>query len=229
MDINAFWELIEGARAQGEHPGTRLDWLNAELARRPVADIVDFQLRLDEAKRPADTWTMWGAAYLILDGLCSGDGFWYFQPWLVGLGREACERVIADPDALIDVPGIQRLAWRGTRDWADAEWPEWESLNYLARNVYDLVTGEDDGLFEAMEARGHHSGHDPDPSGDRWDFDDPAEARRRLPRLSQVFPLTGRGERDRRGRVAFERLLAERGQTEEEFCREFGLVSRPAR
>lgn len=98
-------------------------------------------------------------------------------------------------------------------------------MNYLARNAYDLVTGQDEGIFDAMEARGHHSGHDPDPTGDRWDFEDPAEAGRRLPRLSQIFPLTNRSERDRRGRAAFERLLAEKGQTEEEFCAEIGLPS----
>jgi hypothetical protein len=34
---------------------------------------------LDTARRPIDTYAVWGAAYLLLDGLCSGDGFWYFQ------------------------------------------------------------------------------------------------------------------------------------------------------
>ncbi|MEU9018401.1 DUF4240 domain-containing protein [Actinomadura sp. NPDC048394] len=35
----------------------------------------------------SDTYALWGAAYLIMDGLCSMDAFWYFQPWLIGHGR----------------------------------------------------------------------------------------------------------------------------------------------
>ena len=29
------------------------------------------------ARRPIDTYATWGAAYQIVDGLCSGNGFWY--------------------------------------------------------------------------------------------------------------------------------------------------------
>lgn len=36
---------------------------------------------------------MWGAAWQITQGFCSDDVFWYFQPWLVGLGRGAFARV----------------------------------------------------------------------------------------------------------------------------------------
>jgi hypothetical protein len=35
-----------------------------------------------------------------------------------------------------------------------------------------------------------------------------------------MFPLTDRATRDQRGREAFERMLTERGQTEEEFITE---------
>ncbi|MCW2916391.1 MAG: hypothetical protein JWN52_4459 [Actinomycetia bacterium] len=79
-----------------------------------------------------------------------------------------------------------------------------------------------------MEMRGHTSGSDPDPTGDRWDFDDSAQAARRLPRLSRLFPLIDRRERDRRSRAAFELMLTERGQTEEEFCAELGLEINPS-
>ncbi|MEU5877724.1 DUF4240 domain-containing protein [Spirillospora sp. NPDC047279] len=222
MHVDAFWDLIEESHRQWPDPDLRLTWLEERLSTLPPTEIVDFQIHLDEAKRRTDTWLMWGAAYLVCDSLCSSDGFWYFQPWLVGLGRETFERVVADPDELINVPEIRRLAGRPTGDWSNADWPGWESLNYSARVAYDKVTGEVEGIFDAMEARGHLSGSDPDPSGERWDFEDPAEAARRLPRLSTVFPLSDQSERDRRGQEAFEQLLAERGQTEEEFWREFG-------
>jgi hypothetical protein len=68
---------------------------------------------------------------------CSGDGFFYFQPWLVGLGLETFERVAGNPDSLAGVPQIHRLAGRRRSDWSDDEWPEWERLNYVALNAYE--------------------------------------------------------------------------------------------
>jgi Protein of unknown function (DUF4240) len=73
---------------------------------------------------------MWGAAWHIMQGWCSDDGFWYFQPWLVGLGQDTFEAIAANPDALAETPQIRRLVGRPTSDWSNDEWPEWESLNY---------------------------------------------------------------------------------------------------
>jgi hypothetical protein len=70
---------------------------------------------------------------------CSGDGFFYFQPWLVGLGHETFERVAGNPDSLAGVPQIHRLADRRRSDWSDDEWPEWERLNYVALNAYSTT------------------------------------------------------------------------------------------
>jgi hypothetical protein len=221
MNIDAFWELIERSRQETSDPHARLRWLEQQLAQKPVSEIVDFQVWLDRVRQRADTWHMWGAAYLICDGLCSGDGFWYFLVWLIGLGRDAFELAMADPDNLASVPEVVGLVGRPVDAWQDDEWPQLESLGYVAWEAYEQVTGEEEGLYDAMEARGHHSPTDPNPTGERWDFEDPAEAAHRLPRLSWMFPLTDRATRDQRGREAFERLLAERGQTEEEFIAEF--------
>jgi hypothetical protein len=156
---------------------------------------VGFQVCLDRLHRWADSWQMWGAAYQICDGLCSVDGFWYFQAWLVGLGRDVFERAVADPDALADVPQVRRLAERGVDSWSEDEWPEWESLDYVAGRVYALVNGEDDGFEEALEARGHDSQLSPEPRGERWDFADAAEVARRFPRLGEMFPRSARADR----------------------------------
>lgn len=96
---------------------------------------------------------MWGAAHLICDGLCSDDGFWYFQCWLIGLGRETFERVAADPDALAGLPLVHDLVSRGPNSWADDEWPDWESLDFVAGAAYERVTGLPEGLEEATRAR----------------------------------------------------------------------------
>lgn len=71
---------------------------------------MDFQAHLDAARRPIDTYAMWGAACQIMDGLCSGDGFWYFQPWLIGQGRDWYEHAVRDPDK--PVPSSRRLETR---------------------------------------------------------------------------------------------------------------------
>jgi Protein of unknown function (DUF4240) len=89
-----------------------------------------------------------------MEGFCSDDSFWYFQPWLVGLGRDTFETVAADPDALADVAQIRYLTGRARSAWSDDEWPEWELLNYVALNAHQLATGQDDEFDDALEASG---------------------------------------------------------------------------
>ncbi|TDB83498.1 DUF4240 domain-containing protein [Actinomadura sp. KC216] len=189
MDLDGFWGLIEQSRDHSPDPDARIAWLHDALARRPVADILDFQIRQDETRRRSDTYALWGAAYRVMGGLCSMDGFWYFQPWLIGQGRAAFTLVTAAPDLLVELPGIQRLAGRSPSDWADDEWPEWESFNYVAAEAFEHRTGVEGGLDEALSVRGHEIPYDTAPLDKGWDFDDPAEVARRLPRLSALFPL----------------------------------------
>jgi hypothetical protein len=195
MEMDSFWHLIEGSWRHTADPDVRLEWLTAQLSRLPAAEIVDFQVSLDRLHRWADSWQMWGAAYQICDGLCSVDGFWYFQAWLVGLGRDTFEWIVVDPDALADVPQVRRLAGRGVDCWSEAEWPEWESLDYVAGRAYTEVIGEEDGFEEALELRGHDSALSPEPLGERWDFEDATEVARRFPRLSRMFPRSSRADR----------------------------------
>jgi hypothetical protein len=187
MDLDAFWELIERSRQETSNPAARLQWLQEQLVRQPTVEIVDFQIWIDRLRRRVDTWLMWGAAYLIKDGVCSSDGFWYFQVWLIGLGREAFERAVANPDS---VPEVLRLAGRPADDWSLDEWPNWELLDSVASNAYEQLTGEAEGIYHAMEAQGHHGANLPHPADEPWDFDDPAETAQRLPRLSRLFPLS---------------------------------------
>ncbi|MGC9666448.1 DUF4240 domain-containing protein [Planosporangium sp. 12N6] len=195
VEMDAFWDLIERSWRHTADPDRRLEWLTAQLTRLSPAEIVEFQVWLDRLHRWADSWRMWGAAYQLCDGLCSEDGFWYFQAWLVGQGRDAFERVVADPDALADLPAVRRLAGRPVETWSDAEWPEWECLDYVARRAYGQVTGEEDGFEEALEARGHDPSLSAEPAGERWDFEDAAEVARRFPRLGEMFPLSPLADR----------------------------------
>jgi hypothetical protein len=188
VELDAFWELIAGSAAAAADREDRAEWLAARLEAMPPEEIVGFDIHLTATRRRAETWTMWAAASRIQAGLCSTDGFWYFLPWLVGLGRTTFERVAGDPDLLADVPEVRRLAGIPLDAWADDDWPEWESLNYLSRSAYDTVTGEDEGIVDALASLGHDYPEDPEPTGEGCDPDDEAEMAGRLPRLSAMFP-----------------------------------------
>ncbi|NJP34753.1 hypothetical protein [Micromonospora thermarum] len=45
-----------------------------------------------------------------------------------------------------------------------------------------------------MAAHGRVLSSSPDPAGEPWDLDDPAELRRRYPRLAVLFPLPVGGD-----------------------------------
>ena len=132
MDADEFWCFLERSALETKSPRERTGWLEYRLSRVSETHIVDFQSHLNAARRPIDTYAMWGAAYQIMDGLCGDDGFWYFQPWLIGQGRKWYEHAARDADNLADVPGVRVLSGRPSREWSDAEWPQWEELSYVA-------------------------------------------------------------------------------------------------
>ncbi|WP_329791851.1 DUF4240 domain-containing protein [Lentzea sp. DG1S-22] len=182
MDLNAFWVLVESSGAEASDQDDRLERLTAAVAALPVDEVVEFAVRLDEVRRRVDTWAHWHAADLICGGLCSDDGFFYFQAWLVGQGRAVFEAVAASPDALADLPHVRYLASRGgVHAWADEDWPDWEGLDYVAAEAFD---GD---LDSELESRGLQVLVSPDPVGERWDFADPAEISARVPRLGALF------------------------------------------
>lgn len=182
MTLDEFWALIERSGVITLDKNDRAEWLTEQLAAMPPDAVIDFELHLAAARKRVDTWLMWDAANHLMADRCSTDSFFYFQPWLVGLGRAAFERVAADPDALAELSEVRALAGRPLSDWTDDEWPEWESLNYVALYAYERVTGED-GLHEALQARGQSRVCDPAPDGDRPDYQPAA----RFPRLAALL------------------------------------------
>ncbi|MEU6873465.1 DUF4240 domain-containing protein [Streptomyces sp. NPDC086796] len=151
---------METCRRQSEGRDARLAWLRNELSRRSQMEIVEFQLRLDEATRQTFRWDLVAAAERIFGGRCSDDDFDYFGLWMVGLGGKIFGRAVLDPDALADAPEVLALAGRGWRDWGE-DWPGWELLDYVASEAYELVTGEPDPCGEEFYAaararRGEH-------------------------------------------------------------------------
>jgi hypothetical protein len=185
--LDDFWVLIHRSSVAAGSLGERAEWLTGQLAAMPVPAIVEFELHLVAQRKRADTWQMWGAAWIIMGGGCSDDGFFYFRPWLVGLGREVFGRAVADPDSLAGVPQIRRLVNRPGSGWPGGERPDWELLNYVARIACERATGDGDALDNALEAQGVRRVSDNDPQDDPWDFEDPGQRLARLPRLSALL------------------------------------------
>ena len=194
MDIDAFWQLIADSLEHAPGRAARGHYLQGRLAALAPDSIVAFQAFLDQACDRALTWDLWGAAMRIFGGWCSDDGFEYFRLWLIGRGRVTFERAVTMPDSLATVPAIRRLAGRHRREWDnDEEWPEWETLDYIAARAYHLVTSTDDecgeDFYDAVESRLGGTTFRRHPEGERWDAADEPTAALKIPALAASFPL----------------------------------------
>ncbi|MFI7427567.1 DUF4240 domain-containing protein [Micromonospora sp. NPDC049836] len=172
MRTEDFWQLIESARAGA---GGESDAVAARavalLAERDPAEIIGYaehQRRVLVASYKVD---LWGAAYLI-NGGASDDGFEYFRGWLMTQGRAVFARAVADPDSLAELPRVRAAALSG-------EEFECEDMLVVAWEAYRKATAAELPAVREPVAV-------PDLN-DFWDFDDPDEARRRLPRLATLF------------------------------------------
>jgi len=182
-----FWHLVEASTRAGLLPDQRETFLRERLWRAPRRHLLDFVQLLSTTREPANSYRLWRAADIILDGGCSTDGFHDFQMWLVGLGRAAYDAAIADPDTLAAVPAVQRLASL-PRPWQDQDYPLWESLEYVACEIGEQRADIDGDIRDVLtEERGFHPRMDPNPDDVEWRRLNPYELSRRYPRLWALF------------------------------------------
>ncbi|MFI7465006.1 DUF4240 domain-containing protein [Nonomuraea sp. NPDC049646] len=186
MDVEEFWTLIDEACAEVD--ALELDFderrdaigraCEERLVRRTPAEIVQFALRQWQLRDHAYRYDLWAAAFLI-EGWWSDDGFMDFREGLISLGRPWYERALADPDSLAGHPAV--------RDGGDVLIGN-DDFNQVAHRAYQRLTGEPDGLDEALAASPEAGplGALTKPAGVRWDVADD-EMRRRLPRLAGIF------------------------------------------
>ena len=185
--MDEFWQLVDEARRdvpESNHLGDDIATnLVNRLATATTTEILDFNHWFEHALGRAFQWNLWAAAELIW-GWTSDDTFSGFRAGLVGLGREAFERVVADPDSLADHPLVQRIA----RGEVTTEILYMEALENVASEAYERVTGDEDGFWDAADQHDPPDSDDEGSPGERFDLSDPAEVRRRLPRLVALFP-----------------------------------------
>ncbi|MFE7409160.1 DUF4240 domain-containing protein [Streptomyces laurentii] len=176
MNKQQFWQLIEAARNQASNPNDGeavAREVTLLLASRPVEEIVAAEQVLRDLMVDSYTNPLWAAAYLAHGG-CSDDGFDYFRGWLIAQGREAFERVVADPDALAELPVVQASAAGGVD-------LEGEDMLGIAWNAHISVTGDQ---LPASPPTVPYRELDPTWN---FDFDDHDEMTRRLPRLAALY------------------------------------------
>ncbi|MFD6951391.1 hypothetical protein A6A08_09065 [Nocardiopsis sp. TSRI0078] len=184
MGTDEFWSFIEAARVDATEERPFDVALVDLLVRRSKQDILEYEERFGELHGAIERWDVWAAAYLIGGG-CSDDGFMDFRAGLIVQGREWYKRAAAAPDSLAEHPQAVTAA-AGAQDQALF----CETVNYAAACAYGRITGNDDDFHEAWERYGEAgaaSERDAADMGEAFDFDDPQEMRRRLPRLSALY------------------------------------------
>jgi Protein of unknown function (DUF4240) len=113
------------------------------------------------------------AAYLIGGG-CSDDSFTDFRAGLIAAGRGWYEKVMSSPDSLAGHPAV--IGETGHTLF-------YEDVNYAALHAFERITGSQEGSYAALSGYGAPPDNEAD-MGEDFDFEDPQEMRRRLPRLS---------------------------------------------
>jgi Protein of unknown function (DUF4240) len=176
MEITAFWDLIETARASAE-PGKQFHQALTELlvARTPE-EILQYQDRFDEMHLAVYRWDLWAAAYLIGGG-CSDDSFMDFRAGLIAQGRDWYHTAAASPDSLAGHPAVVAAAGR---PWDNPLF--YEAASYAASRAFERVTGDEHGFWDALDSRSRPDSG-PADMGEDFDFGDDQEMHTRLPRL----------------------------------------------
>src|SRR5262249_14128830 len=141
---------------------------NSRLKKLNPDELMKFESVRSRLDAEAYSWTLWGAAYLMISG-CGDDCFNYFRAWLMSLGRKTFENALKDPDTLADL------------DRRNVRVREFEEFMYAAQELYETKTDQ-----EMPESVLFQGGARPE-LGDRWDFDDNGEMKKRYPKLFSKY------------------------------------------
>jgi hypothetical protein len=181
--MDAVWDVLERIPAPARLADDGIDRVIDELARLPVARMVEFHLGVVELSNRALGWDLWEASDLISRGELSVDAYQDFRLWLIMLGREAYETALADPDSLAGHSAVQTLAVGP---------PGCLDLVGVAESAFDKMLDElDPEEAEAVEFPDELDDRPLDVSGvpAPADFRSPEGLADRLPRLVRLFGI----------------------------------------
>jgi Protein of unknown function (DUF4240) len=182
MDTTDFWSLIETARtgSSGSEEAVAQSLVD-RLAATSKLEILEYHHQFERVHSAIYRWDVWAAAYLIGGG-CSDDSFIDFRAGLIAQGREWYERAAACPDTLADHPDVIAAAHASHNEALFNE-----PFNYAAPSAYMRITGISTGSVfydDYREFQRQHPHPEPTNMGEAFDFEDHAQMRARLPRLS---------------------------------------------
>ena len=149
MNESEFWSLIERARDLAVTPDKLATCFVNQLNEMSVSAIVDFGRHFRNANRAAYDERLWAAAIAISEHYTSDDTFSDFCDWLVAQGRLVYDKVLTDPDSLVELEEIESGSALGGEGFAIAS---------AAYETYKMKTGRDNfsemlGLLPPPELR----------------------------------------------------------------------------
>jgi hypothetical protein len=174
VPLGDVWTLIRDERVRHAETDDFLEAVRRRIVNAGPKGLRPVLSHIDKSLRKANTWKLWGAAYLANDG-CSDDGFLYFRAWLITQGKDIFEQVCKDPDSLADVPAA----------FDDDTERECEDL-------LDLVDAAAAELGVDPPEPSESAREDP-PAGNQPDFDDDAAMSKRYPKLFAMVRGGGKG------------------------------------
>lgn len=173
MSEDRFWKLVDAA-ADGSDDA-RVAALRTSLSNLSLDELIGFELAFGTQFNAAETWDLWGAAY-VANGGASDDGFAYFRYWLIARGRQAFESVVKEPDNLADIVPADATAVLELEEFGSVAVGLW--LKKSGRGYEDLHKQ----LAQFVGCRPVTRG----PSGTPF-RDDPVALEKRYPKLWRRF------------------------------------------
>ena len=124
MTETEFWGLV--TRTEPTQPQEALtSALKIKLETLDDESVKAFDKMFGQQMRRSYQWSVWGAAYIIT-GCDSEYAFAEFRSFLISLGKDWYDKIVADPDSLGDL----------------VYWPEKDGYAYPFVDEYDLVAGQ---------------------------------------------------------------------------------------
>jgi hypothetical protein len=131
MSEEQFWLIIKASydSAAGEFDEQQKQLRNL-LRNLSLEEIVIFDNRFRQLRGQAYNWQLWGVVYII-NGGCNEDCFMDFRDWMIAQGKQFYYTALYNPESLVEVD----------TDVIDVDW---EGIGYVATEVYEALTGQED-------------------------------------------------------------------------------------
>jgi len=173
MDPGSFWKIIQETRAGARDDEHFLRKIIPRLKKMSPDELMKFEALRCRLDAQAYSWALWGAAYLMTGGGCLDDCFSNFRAWLMSQGRKTFENALKDPDTLADLDNPGTLA---DPNRLRVRVREFEEFMAAAEELYEVKTDEEmpDSVYKGVTRP---------ELGERWDFDDGGEMKKRYPKL----------------------------------------------